>query len=252
VKRYWWLIALGLGALVLFFLFTLPAKLIGDRLGRHGVQASAFYGSVWSGEAHGLTSKGAYLGDLKWSISPLELIRARLAGHLVLTRSDGSVETDFDARLSGDLRLHSARLRLPLAAFDSLPLGLPRGWKGQLTGDIDELVIRDQWPAVLRGTLDLDGLVTPPPRNAGVGSYRLIMPDPAMPGDNEELSALVADKEGPLGVDARLTLSPDRSFLLEGTLAPRGGTPPELEKSLRLLGPADAAGRREFSVGGTI
>jgi len=30
-------------------------------------------------------------------------------------------------------------------------------------------------------------------------------------------------------------LSRDRSFLLEGTLAPRGSVPPELERSLQLL-----------------
>ena len=50
----------------------------------------------------------------------------------------------------------------------------------------------------------------------------------------------------------RLTLGRDRSFLLEGTLAPRGSSPPELARSLALLGPADAGGRRPVSVSGTF
>jgi hypothetical protein len=35
-------------------------------------------------------------------------------------------------------------------------------------------------------------------------------------------------------------------------LAPRGPVPPAMERSLQLLGPADASGRRPFSVGGTL
>jgi hypothetical protein len=99
----------------------------------------------------------------------------------------------------------------------------------------------------------MNALVAPPPRNAVVGSFRVVMPDPqgaAAAGDT--LAARVADKGGPFSVDARLTLSRDRSFLLEGTLAPRGSVPPELERSLQLLGPADATGRRPFSVSGTL
>jgi hypothetical protein len=39
---------------------------------------------------------------------------------------------------------------------------------------------------------------------------------------------------------------------LKGTLLPRGQVPPAMERSLQLLGPADATGRRQFSVGGTL
>lgn len=252
MKRYWWLIALGFAAAFAFVLFTLPAKLVGDRLGRYGVEATAFYGSVWSGQARGLSADGVPIGDLRWRISPFGLLRAQISGHLVMTRIDGEVATDFAVGLSGRTRLSSLSVQLPLDAFDELPLGLPRGWHGQLSGQIDELVVQDGWPVSLRGTLELDRLITPPPRNASVGSFKLIMPDPTMPADSQELSARVTDKDGALGVEARLTLSPDRSFLLEGKLATRGGTPPGLERSLRLLGPADAQGRRDFSVGGTI
>jgi hypothetical protein len=66
------------------------------------------------------------------------------------------------------------------------------------------------------------------------------------------LHARVTDKEGPFSFDGRFTLGADRSFLLEGTLAPRGSTPPALARSLELLGPADAAGRRPVSVSGTL
>ncbi len=73
-----------------------------------------------------------------------------------------------------------------------------------------------------------------------------------MPQDPSNLTAQVADKDGPFSVDAQLTLSRTRNFAFEGTLQPRGPVPPAMERSLQLLGPADAAGRRQFSVGGTL
>ena len=107
-------------------------------------------------------------------------------------------------------------------------------------------------PTAIRGTLDMDGLVAPPPRSTTIGSYLVVMPDPAATSAPGELTARVKDKEGPFSFDGRFTLSPDRSFLLEGMLAPRGPTPPALARSLELLGPADASGRRPLSVSGTL
>ncbi len=114
------------------------------------------------------------------------------------------------------------------------------------------------WPQALRGTLDLDGLVAPPPRNAPVGSFHAAFParNPraslSVPADPANLTAAVRDKDGPFAVDAQLTLNRARNFALEGTLQPRGPVPPAMERSLQLLGPADAAGRRQFSVGGSL
>ena len=77
--------------------------------------------------------------------------------------------------------------------------------------------------------------------------------DPKGPrGAAGQLAARVPDRDGPFAVDARLTVSRDRSFLLDGTLMPRGPVAPALERSLQLLGPADASGRRPFSVSGTF
>ena len=252
MKRYGWLVALGLGAVAVFALLTLPATLIGKQLRQFGLDATAYQGSVWSGEARNLGANGSSIGDLRWKISPFGLLRARLSGHLLLTRADGSLETDFEAGLSGKLRLRSAELSLPLSMFDSLPIGVPSGWRGQISGTIEELLIVDGWPAELTGNLNLDSLTAPPPRNAQVGSFQLTMPDSFSPRKEGELSARIVETDGPLSVDARLTLEANRNFLLEGTLAPKAGVPPGLERSLRLLGPADAAGRREFSIGGSI
>lgn len=254
-----WLILIGVLAVLAFTLATLPAAVLSRPLARAGLSAAALTGSVWSGGAQGLAWRGASLGDVRWTLARWPLLRGRAAGHLQLTRPDGSVAADFEAALAGrSLALRNAQVSLPVEAFSALPLGMPKGWRGRVSGSIEELAVEQGWPVALRGQLDFDGLVAPPPRNAGVGSFRATFPHPgpqpslSVPVDPANLTAQVVDKEGPFAVDGQLTLSRTRNFAFEGTLAPRGPVPPAMERSLQLLGPADPAGRRQFSVGGTL
>jgi general secretion pathway protein N len=261
VKRYGWLIALGILALLGFVVATLPASVASSQLARIGVQSTAFNGSVWSGTATDVTWRGAPLGQFQWQITPAALLRGRIAGDLRLTRADGNIDTAFSATFSGrDVRLLGTTLALPIEALSALPLGMPKGWQGRVSGRFEEIHVVAGWPVALQGELDLDGLVAPPPRNAAVGSFHAVFPHPrpqasATTGavvDAAAITAQVADKDGPFAVDGQLTVEPDRDFLFEGTLAPRGPVPPAMERSLQLLGPADASGRRSFSVGGTL
>ncbi len=258
-KRTGWLIALGGLALLAFALVTLPAGIAAGPLRKAGIEAGAFGGSLWSGRATALSWRGAAVGDAEWKIAPARLLTGRIAGHVKLTRADGAVETDFDLSFSGrDVKLRTTRLELPLAALDALPLGMPKGWQGRATGRFAAIDLQQGWPTTLTGSLDLDGLVAPPPRNAPMGSFHAVFPaskpQPSLsvPQDPSNLTAQVKDTDGPYSVDAQLTLSRARNFALEGTLAPRGPVPPAMDRSLQLLGPADATGRRQFSVGGTL
>lgn len=252
-KRPWWLIAVGLAAALAVAVATLPASVLAGQLARAGLGAAELSGSVWNGYARGLTWRSAPLGDLRWSLAPLELLRGRIAADLHLSRPDGDLTTRASASLDGTLRLTGARVNLPVESLSALPLGVPRNWRGRLTGQFDEITVRKGWPSSVRGTLEMDGLIAPPPRNISIGSYHIEMPDPqsaAAPAG--QLSARVADKEGPFAFEGRFTLQPNREFLLEGMLAPRGTPPPALERSLQLLGPPDANGRRPVSVSGTL
>ncbi len=258
-KRTVWLVALGVLALLAFALVTLPAGVATGPLRKAGIEAGLYSGSIWSGRATALTWRGATVGDAEWEITPSKLLSGRIAGHARLTRVDGTLTTDFDVGLSGtDVKLSNVDFALPLAALDALPLGLPQGWQGHATGQFAAIEVTQGWPARLQGTLDLDGLIAPPPRSAPVGSFHAVFPAAqprpslSVPQDPANVTAQVSDKNGPFAVDAQLTLNRTRSFALEGTLAPRGQVPPAMERSLQLLGPADAAGRRQFSVGGTL
>jgi hypothetical protein len=247
------LIGLGLAAVIVIAIATLPATLFGEHFKRAGLEAPAFGGSIWRGYAPGVAWRGAPLGDLRWTISPWTLLRGGVGGTLDLARPDGSLRTKFRVSLGGEIRLEDAQASLPVEMLSALPVGVPRGWRGRLTARIDELVLTGGWPSALRGSLDMDGLIAPPPRSTSIGSYHVVMPAPQASSTNPgDLTAEVKDKEGPFSFEGRFTLSRDRSFLLDGTLAPRGTTPRALARSLELLGPADSSGRRPVSVSGTL
>lgn len=252
-KRPWWLIALGIAAALLLAIATLPASLFASQLSRAGLEAAGVWGSVWNGRAQGLTWQSAPLGDLQWSVAPWSLLLGRLAGDISLNRPDGSLRAGYRLSLGGTLRLENLQADLPVEALASLPIGVPRNWRGRLSGRFEEIVVSGGWPTVLRGTLDMDGLIAPQPRNTSIGSYLVVIPDPdAIDVAQDTLTARVTDKDGPFSFEGRFTLGADRSFLLDGTLAPRGATPPALLRSLELLGPADSSGRRPVSVSGTL
>ena len=252
-KRPWWLISVGLAAALGIALVTLPAQVLTGQLKRLGLESVALTGTVWSGHAQGLSWRSTPLGDVRWSLAPGELLRGRVGADLLLARPDGSASAHVSVSFGGDLRLTGTKAALPVELLSSLPIGLPRNWRGRLSAQFEEIVVSGGWPTSLRGTLDMDGLIAPPPRNISIGSYHVEMPDPAA-GESKDgqLTARVNDKEGPFSFEGRFTLGTDRSFLLEGSLAPRGSTPPPLLRSLELLGPPDANGRRPVSVSGTL
>lgn len=253
MKRYGWLAALGVATFLAFVIATLPASLFADRLQKAGLTATALTGSVWNGTATGLAWKGAALGTMEWQLRPLRLLTGRLGAHVSLTRPDGKLESDVDATLSGRVHLSKAEVAMPVEAFASLPLGLPKGWRGRLNAKLDEVVVENRWPTSVRGTIDMDTLTAPPPRNISIGSFHVVLPHPGQAPSAGEITAQVKDKEGPLGVDGRLTLkAADRSFLLDGFVTARPGLPTQLERSMQLLGPTDAAGRRQISIAGTL
>lgn len=258
-RRTRWLVAIGAVALLVSIVATLPAGVLAGPMRKAGLEAQAFGGTVWSGRATALALRGTFLGDLAWTLAPSKLLGGRAIGHLQLVRPGGGIEASYDAAVTGqEILLSGARFALPIELLGALPLGLPAGWRGQATGEFAEVRLERGWPAVLRGTLDLDDLIAPPPRNAPLGSFHAVFPHPApqaslsVPVDPANLTAQVVDKGGPYSVDAQFTLSRGRAFALEGALAPRGEVPVAMQKSLELLGPADASGRRQFSIGGSL
>ncbi len=244
------LLTVGLAALACFAVATLPASLVSGPLQRSGISAAAYSGTIWSGVASDVAWQGATLGELRWHAHPMALLRAHAAADVTFARSDGSASASVAAGLGGTIDLSNVRLDLPIEFLAQVMPGMARNWHGRASGEFREFKLVSGWPVAAQGTLHLSDLVMPQLGQVTIGSFEIVAPDPGT--SSTDVTARVVDKEGPLSLDAVLTLAPGRNFDLQGTVAPRDGAPPDLVRSLEFLGPADSEGRRQFGVSGTF
>jgi general secretion pathway protein N len=249
-RKFGKLLTVGLAALACFAVATLPASLVSGPLQRAGISAASYSGTIWSGVASDIGVRGATLGELRWHAHPMALLRAHAAADLTFARSDGTASASVVAGLGGSIDLSDVRLDLPIEFLAQVMPGMARNWHGRATGAFTEIKLVSAWPVAAQGTLHLTGLVMPQLGQVTIGSFEIVAPDPRT--SSTDVTARVFDKEGLLSLDAVLTLSPGRSFDLQGTVAPRDGAPPDLVRSLEFLGPADSDGRRQFGVSGTF
>jgi general secretion pathway protein N len=248
MKRLWPLIALGVGAFVIFALVTLPASVVLSRLGSAGVSASGVSGSIWKGKAQVLQVSGVNVGSVEWDLHVLPLFTLHLNADVKVSRVDGFASTELSVGPGGKVTLEGLAASLPLSAINNPQL---RGWNGQLNAKFARLTLDKGWPTEVDGTLDAVDVMGPPRKPANVGSYRVVF-DPAA-STPEMLQGAVSDAgDGPLQITGTIKLKADRSYELDTFLATKPNTPQNLARSLEILGPPDAQGRRQFSAAGTL
>lgn len=254
MKSLWKLLCLGLVTYLVFLIATLPASFVFDRLSKRGVQTVAVNGTLWKGQAMGLHVGVLNLGRLQWKLKIWPLFAGRLNADLKLERADGFAETQASAGLSGRrIAFKNLRASLPIDAILGSS-GLPGGWKGKAQAKLDELVLENAWPVAAHGTLDMVDLTGPARQPANIGNYRVTFPASAsdqtagLPG----LTGSLQDLQAPISVAGTVTLSPGRNYLLDLKVAARDNAPPAVKNGIQYLGAPDAAGRRPFSISGTL
>lgn len=246
-RRLWPLIALGIGAYVLFALVTLPASLLASRLAPLGVNAAGVDGTVWKGRAQVLQIGAFNLGSANWDLHVLPLFTGRVQAEVKASRVDGFAQ-GVVAVSSGKTRLSALTASLPLSAFPASVF--PGGWSGTANVKLRDLVLEKGWPVTADGTIEAMDLVGPARRPANIGSYKLIFVPATQPSDT--LEGALSDLSGPLQIAGTLHLKNDRSYLVEGFVTTRPDTPRNVADALQFLGAPDAQGRRPFSLAGTM
>jgi len=243
--------ALILAALV--FVLTVLVRLPASVLLSHtpvALQCSGASGTLWRGSCGTLAFGPRSVREVRWTLHPGPLLRARIALDLSSLDPDATGQGHVEWRPGGELLIErlNALLRPPQTATL-----MPAGWSGSMQLAIERAHVRDGHLVELAGTLDLRELQLRAPRTA-LGSYELLIaPDTGTggPGDAPMVGTL-RDLEGPLSLQGQMRLTPQGSYELSGKVAPREEANSDVRQLLGLLGPAGADGAREFSLTGTL
>jgi general secretion pathway protein N len=248
VKR--WLI-FGALAYAIFLLSQLPARLLGNTLNRHGIATGALTGSIWHGHAQRLQAGILNLGTVEWQWRFLPLFAGRLAADVSVTTADsGHADSRIAMSVNGKVILSNFTASLPLQSIVGSG-GLPGGWMGRTQARLQQLVLKDGWPVAASGELDVIDLTGPAQAPSNIGSYHLSFP---ASGSNEHtLIGTLTDRDGAaIAATGTLKLGSDRSYVLDTLVMARANAPASIVDGMKYLGPADAQGRRPFSVSGTF
>lgn len=248
MKRIWPLAVLGVLAYVVFALVTLPASVVVSRLAPYGIQAAGVTGTAWNGSAQVVQIGPTNVGALTWNLHVLPLFTLRAVADVKVQRSDGFAQGTVSA--SGTrIELENMSAALPIAALP--PQVTQGGWTGSINARFAELVLENGWPTNANGTLEVVDLTGPARKPVNIGSYQVKFPAEQSAPDG--LVGALNDTGGPVQITGTILLkAADRSYLLEGLIATKPDAPPDFAKTLEFLGEADAQGRRQFSLSGTM
>jgi general secretion pathway protein N len=249
MKKFWPLLALGIGAFLLLALFTLPAKVVLSFLQLPDVSLGGVSGTLWSGRAQAVRSGALHVGSVEWNLDVLRLFTGKLGADVKVTRTDGFAQGSIAAAPGGRLTLRSFNASLPLSA---LPPNVVRGgWTGTLNLKLGQLTLENSWPVAATGTVEVTDLVGPANRPAALGGYKVVFPAEGA-GTADALTGALSDTGGPLAVSGTVQLNRNQSYLVSGLIATRPGAPGDMTRTLEILGEPDDQGRRQFAIEGSM
>jgi len=238
----------GVIAFLVFLVALVPATVL-TRWLPPDVAASGLDGTVWSGRAASVSLRGRPMGAVNWSCRPWPLLMLEWSCRVDLQPPGGTVS----ALLSGDFHGEEIEARdlagqLPITHFEGIVT--PRGWTGILNLDVTKARIAGGLPQDAEGKIVVRGLKAPGPNGALLGDFELTIGEGAV--GTGTLTGRLADLGGPLHVRGTIELKRDRSYFASGEVSPGPGAGPEILDTLGFLGPPDLAGRRPFTVEGTL
>ena len=249
MKKLWPLVALGVGAFLVFGLFTLPASAALSFFHPPGVTLTGVSGTIWNGHAQAVRSGTLHLGSVEWHLDVLSLFTGKLGADVKVTRTDGFAQGHIAASPSR-ITLRGFNASLPVSALP--PNVIRGGWTGTLNLKLAELAVADSWPVAATGTIEVSDLVGPANRPAPMGSYKVVFPAEGAPAGGDTLTGALTDNGGPFAVNGTVQLNKNRSYLVSGLIATRPGAPSDITRTLEILGEPDEQGRRQFSIEGTM
>ena len=241
------LVILGISTYLLVLLITFPASVALRWFAPDDFAYISVSGSAWSGDVSSASIAGVPLGRVQWTAHPLSLFTASIDVTASIQRSQSQF---LDVRISlepgGTTRLSNLRGVLALSTLGKIVPAA--GYNGDLTLNLDELVLVDGWPVDAKGTLGLGNLTVIAPIYSPLGTYEVIFRG----AEGDALNGLFTTIDGPLDAEGTVTLKPDRSFEVMGVAGVEESASADLKRMVQFIGPQQADGRHEFAFSGSI
>lgn len=209
------------------------------------LRLSGISGTVWSGTAAEGSLSGVYLRNLQWKFSPLSLFRARLVYAIESETTFGTLNCDAGVSFAGDVVIQDLDSSFSLQQFhDQFQL---KGFDGTLNVHLESLIVRDGIPTEARGSIRLANLLARQLSPDVIGDYQA-----EFNTDDEGIIGSVEELAGVLDVAGIIRIGNDRNYSFIGKIGALPNAPRGLTDQLRMLGPADERGQREFRVEGKL
>ncbi|MCC7259325.1 MAG: type II secretion system protein N [Gammaproteobacteria bacterium] len=249
------IIVAAVAAFLLTLVGTLPAAVVLPWVAPAGFRPLGIGGTVWRGTLTGAEIGPARLGMTSWELNPAALLVGRLQATVATRLGDGVANGSVAIGLGGELRCQGCRYEGPVASLRQFVPALP-ALDARLDLDLAQLALRDRWPSRAVGTASLTGVplgvpgmaVTAATPRATLGFS--VDADPV--GDDGVIAVAVQDKDGPVELQARLTVTPPGSFELAGRARARPDAPAAVAGALSALGRPAPDGTVEIGFAGTF
>jgi len=216
-----------------------------------GVECRAPEGSLWQGSCVRLEIPGGGLDAVSWSLHAWPLLR----GHLDVDLRSADPQASGSARVAlgfGGLRsVRALQAQLPIDS-GRLPL-FPASWTGQLELAFDSIEFDGGRLTAIEGVATAHELAQrSPPLDFGSFELRFSPAESQQGSTDAPIRGELRDLGGPLAVTGTLQINNGRDYRLAGLVATRANANADLEKVVEYAGPADAQGRRTFTLEGSF
>lgn len=245
MRRYRPLIAVALLVFLIVAITRLPARWAIAALPK-AVRCTNPAGTLWNGRCEQLVLPAAGTLSLQWHLHPAQLLRGHLAADVAASSPAGTA-TGVVAMSAGG-RTELADVQADVQLDPALTGRALRGASGRVRASLPRLVLRGRTVEAIQGHLEIRQLVQSiagPP--LALGDFAVDFPASAQ----GEPVGQIRDLGGPVALEGTVRLTREPGYVVDGRIGTRSGAPAGLDQQLQILGPADAQGRRPFSVAGT-
>ena len=151
-------------AFIVFVLCLVPVQRVWEQVKtpQMEVQLSGLQGTLWKGSADWAEWRTTAVQAVEWSFHPWALLRGVWEYQVNFSLEGAPITGYLGVSVFGNLNGHDLHTEVRLEALKPLnnntQIALPAAMQGELQVQIDELVIEQQWPSVLQGTVQLRDL----------------------------------------------------------------------------------------------